>query len=410
MAKEPTITDRVLVADDDPERLSATSRTLKKAGYEVVEADTGARCLEMARSLTPKLILLGTRLPDAEGIAVCKSIKGETSGAAPLVALLSDAGADPYETVSGLEAGADAYIIRPVSNRELLARLEALLRIRRSEEQVIEDRNRLASILQYCHDAIIGVDPGGRVFAWNPGAEGLFGHSRDTARGKSVYTLLSLERPEKLEDALAKIQQEEQAVYLSSAALKKSSPATYISMTISPIKGAGETLIGASLIARDVTQEVRQCDACNRELRSMRGLSAPARASVTAGTFGLSSLHKARPSLFARLVHDYEEAIAHSWENRVYRVNHPVSEALRGIADYLGRAGAGPRDVVQIHVAAIKNKANSAPADKQQAYAEAGRLLLIELMGYLTSYYRNHLLGIPRAEQGGSPGKENGHG
>jgi hypothetical protein len=126
----------------------------------------------------------------------------------------------------------------------------------------------------------------------------------------------------------------------------------------------------------------------------MEGLSGPVQASVTAGAFGLAPVSGNNPRLFSELVEEYTQAIEKAWENKVYRVQHPVSDLLRRIAERLGQAAAGPRDVVQVHITALRNKGEGAPPAKLQAYTEEGRLLLVEVMGYLTSHYRNSLLGM----------------
>ena len=75
-------------------------------------------------------------------------------------------------------------------------------------------------------------------------------------------------------------------------------------------------------------------------------------------------------------------------EQRVYKVEHHTSEKLRLIADELGFVRAGPRDVAEIHSRALKQKRSEVSLQKFQAYVEEGRLTVLELMGYLASYYR----------------------
>jgi hypothetical protein len=76
-------------------------------------------------------------------------------------------------------------------------------------------------------------------------------------------------------------------------------------------------------------------------------------------------------------------------ERRFYKVELDLSEDLRLLAEQLGRLGAGPRDVVELHVRALKDRTKGVPPPKAQLYTDEGRLMLLELMGYLASYYRN---------------------
>jgi PAS domain S-box-containing protein len=125
---------RILIIDDEPLLLRATSRLLVGAGYQVLEAATGAEGLRLAKETRPDLVLLDVMLPDMDGLQVCRRIKEDPQLTDALVVLLSGKKVDSEEQAEGLEAGADDYIARPISNRELLARVQAMLRIQRAEE------------------------------------------------------------------------------------------------------------------------------------------------------------------------------------------------------------------------------------------------------------------------------------
>jgi DNA-binding response OmpR family regulator len=134
----------ILVVDDDPDMCFAASRIVKSAGYRVVSASTGAECMEMVQKHKPDLILLDVILPDAEGPAICKKIKADPDLKPPFVVLLSGVKTASDDQAEGLEAGADGYIARPISNRELLARVNAMVRIMKAERE----RDRVIEKLQ----------------------------------------------------------------------------------------------------------------------------------------------------------------------------------------------------------------------------------------------------------------------
>jgi CheY-like chemotaxis protein len=140
MAEQMTI----LVVDDEPEILFATARVLRSAGYQVEEAETGKGCIEAARKHIPDLILLDVVLPDMDGYEVCRQIKGDEASAGTYVMLLSGSRTASDDQSQGLEMGADGYVARPIPNRELLARVEAMMRIIRAERE----RDRLIQELQ----------------------------------------------------------------------------------------------------------------------------------------------------------------------------------------------------------------------------------------------------------------------
>ena len=142
---------KVLVADDDSDLLYLTSTVLKRAGFDVLETKTGQACLNAAGSYHPDLVLLDVMLPDMSGIEVCKQIKSDPTLAGTFVVLLSGVRISSEWQADGLNTGADGYIIKPVSNKELLARVQAVERIKRAEDALREkekEQQKLITELQ----------------------------------------------------------------------------------------------------------------------------------------------------------------------------------------------------------------------------------------------------------------------
>ncbi|MFQ5914543.1 MAG: response regulator [Nitrospinota bacterium] len=134
-----------------------------------------------------------------------------------------------------------------------------------------------------------------------------------------------------------------------------------------------------------------------QEIRFLEQLWRSRKSAVTAETFGLRPIREGAPDIFDELVKEYGELLDLALERRAYKVNDKVSEALPFIADRLGYLGAGPRDVIEIHAAAVKRKHNGAHPQKARAYIEEGRLVILELMGRLVLYYRRYFTGGARA-------------
>jgi FixJ family two-component response regulator len=130
-----------------------------------------------------------------------------------------------------------------------------------------------------------------------------------------------------------------------------------------------------------------------RELRILDQLSRSVPVPVTAERFGALPLRESLPEVFADLLDRYTEIIALAFEQRVYKVDRPLSDGLRRISDRLGALKAGPRDVIELHTVAMRRCLAAATSEQTDAYAEEGRLLVLELMGHLVSYYRGFSLG-----------------
>jgi two-component system response regulator MprA len=122
-------TPRILVVDDDRDFTRALARMLTYSGYEVDAANSGEEGLEAALRATPNLVILDVMMPDIEGTEVCRRLR-QMGERFPIIMLTArDAVGD---RVSGLDAGADDYVVKPPSMEELLARVRAHLR--RAEE------------------------------------------------------------------------------------------------------------------------------------------------------------------------------------------------------------------------------------------------------------------------------------
>jgi signal transduction histidine kinase len=130
---KPADQDVVILNVDDTEAVRhAKTRTLKRAGYAVIEAASGAQALDLARSEHPALALLDTKLPDMSGLTVCEIIKRDFPHI--LVLQISATFVSTADKVRGLGAGADSYLTQPVEPEELVASVAALLRMREAED------------------------------------------------------------------------------------------------------------------------------------------------------------------------------------------------------------------------------------------------------------------------------------
>lgn len=117
----------ILVADDEEDVLNLVATNLKAAGFTVLKAEDGSSALQKARTQNPALIILDLMLPGMSGLEVCKVLKGEPKTAGVPIIMLT-AKAEEVDRVLGLELGADDYITKPFSPRELVLRVKSVLR------------------------------------------------------------------------------------------------------------------------------------------------------------------------------------------------------------------------------------------------------------------------------------------
>ena len=129
-ATVPPMTDvrgLVLVVDDERDLRTLLEFNLRQAGYQVVQASTGAEALARARSLRPQVIVLDLNLPDVSGMDVCRLLKGDEATRGIPILMLTARGSES-ERIAGLELGADDYVAKPFSVREVVLRVDAVAR------------------------------------------------------------------------------------------------------------------------------------------------------------------------------------------------------------------------------------------------------------------------------------------
>ena len=126
----------VLIVEDDKNIAELLQLYLKKEGYHVTTASDGGQGLNKFREITPDLVLLDVMMPVMDGWAVCRAIRNESQ--VPVIMLTAKSQVD--DKVTGLKSGADDYITKPFEMKEVLARIEAVLR--RTDRKIAENNTR----------------------------------------------------------------------------------------------------------------------------------------------------------------------------------------------------------------------------------------------------------------------------
>jgi two-component system, OmpR family, phosphate regulon response regulator PhoB len=128
---------RILIVEDEPDLQQVLEYNLRQAGHDVLSTKLGHDAIRLAREQRPDVVLLDLMLPDLPGTEVCKTLKeGATTKSIPV--LMVTARGEEIDRVVGFELGADDYVVKPFSVRELLLRVQAVLRRGKSEPQAPE--------------------------------------------------------------------------------------------------------------------------------------------------------------------------------------------------------------------------------------------------------------------------------
>jgi PAS domain S-box-containing protein len=254
-----TVRIRVLLVADAINNALLIIRELQRSGLDVEfeQVKTGA-CMKAAlEAKTWDLIICYDGLPEFDGAAALALLK-QMGLDIPFIMVLERRNED--HAVEVIKAGADEYVFKnnlarlvPAVNREL--RLAQERRIRRQTEATT---TYLASIVESCDDAIIGKALDGTIVSWNAGAERLYGYTASEMIGRSVSALIPSFRPEELSEILERLARGEQAERFETVRIRKDRSQVEVSLVISPIKDATGRTIGASSVARDITERKQE--------------------------------------------------------------------------------------------------------------------------------------------------------
>lgn len=145
----------VLVIEDDPGIQKVVSYNLQHEGYDVLTSSSGGDGLELARTRMPDIVVLDLMLPDVPGEQVCSSLKSERATARIPILILT-ARRDESDRIQGLELGADDYVVKPFSVRELILRIAGLLRRCQISVEAAPGETEALSIDREAHTVLVG--------------------------------------------------------------------------------------------------------------------------------------------------------------------------------------------------------------------------------------------------------------
>jgi PAS domain S-box-containing protein len=253
---------KILNVDDYEPGLYAKSRALRHAGFEVHEAMTGEVALRLAGELKPQLILLDVHLPDISGIEVCRQIKTDPSTSSILVVQTSATFTEGSDRVRGFEGGADAYLTEPIEAEELIANVQAMLRLREVEHQAEERAAWLKTVMSSIGEAVITTDLKGGVTSINPVAQHMLGWTEAESKGlplTDVFRIINERSRRPSENPVIEVLREGATAALANYTLlvSRSGQETPVDGTADPIKDERGNVIGVVLIFRDITVRKR---------------------------------------------------------------------------------------------------------------------------------------------------------
>jgi signal transduction histidine kinase len=154
MSIRPPISATILNVDDNEASLYVKTRVLRRAGFEVIEADRGSLVLSLIATHQPDLVLLDVNLGDASGYDITRAIKNHPDHASTIVVQISASFVERADRMKGFEAGADSYFTEPIEAEELVANVSALLRLRKVEDELRRSSIEWQKTFEAVHDGV----------------------------------------------------------------------------------------------------------------------------------------------------------------------------------------------------------------------------------------------------------------
>jgi PAS domain S-box-containing protein len=312
---------RILVVDDEPGILRLISEMLRVHGYEVLEASSGRRGLQMARQLRPDLLLLDAVMPDLNGIEVCRRIKADPLLADVFVVLVSGEATSAAEKVGGLKAGADEYIAKPVHSGEFLARIRTIVRLRDTTAALRASEQHYRSLVDILPEGVGMIDLEGRLAAVNPQAVTMLGFvNTKELLMRSVADLIQPEDQERFRANMASAMEEGIMRNAEYTMIRKAGQRFAVELSAAASRNAEGRPLGLVMVARDVTQRKR----AEEELRNV--------------SRRIIEAQEAERQRVARELHDGVNQVLASAKMRLRKVEEIASELNPAAREILSRS------------------------------------------------------------------------
>ncbi|MDD5094511.1 MAG: PAS domain-containing protein [Dehalococcoidia bacterium] len=258
----------------------------------------------------------------------------------------------------------------------------------------------LESLVGY---AIIAADFDGNIIAYNQGAHQIYGYAPEKIIGKQGIEIFfpgEFIKAGKLQQIIDELI-EKGRFSCEGEKVKKSGEVFPAQILFTLTRDKGGKTVGFIEIVEDLTERKKVEEAnlriqhLERELESLARLSPPQRTTATAQALGLQVLEQSSPDSFDHLVGRYGDLMELALEQRAFKVRHDISGDLQDMAEELVFLKAGPRDVVKVHIAALKEKTGGGGVNpaRAQVYVEEARVMVLQLMGHLVSEYRTLSMG-----------------
>jgi hypothetical protein len=255
----------ILLVDDHPSHLHTYAEMLRELGENLLTARSGREALDLLLHHEIAVILMNVHMPEINGFDLATMIRQDPDYRQTAMLLLSAMSLTDMELLKGYEHGAVDYITVPIIPELLRAKVRVfadLYRRTRALERLYaahahDVREHLAAIVESSEDAIISKTMDGIIQSWNQAAERLYGYTAAEVLGQPITLLIPPDLADDFPRIMARLTRGERIEHYETQRVTKAGTRLDVALTISPIRDRTGQIIGASKIARDITERKR---------------------------------------------------------------------------------------------------------------------------------------------------------
>jgi PAS domain S-box-containing protein len=244
----------ILIVDDEPKNLTVLEAILGDPGYRLVRAESAEEALLALLADEFALLILDIRMPGVTGLELAQMIKARKKTANVPIIFLTAYLDDDQQIIDGYETGAVDYVAKPVNPAILRTKVGIFAQLYRRQRNLEEVNRTLAAVVESSDDAILSKDLNGIIATFNQGAERLFGYKAKEVVGKAITILIPPDRQHEEPEILARIRRGERVNQYETVRRRKDGTLVDVSLTVSSVKDDQGGIVGASKIARDITE------------------------------------------------------------------------------------------------------------------------------------------------------------
>ena len=244
----------ILIVDDDPKNLTVLETILDNPDCRLVRAESAEEALHALLADKFALLIIDIHMPGMTGLELAHVIKARKNTANVPIIFLTAYLDDDRQIIESYETGAVDYVAKPVNPTVLRSKVEIFAQLYRRQQKLEEVNRTLAAVVESSDDAIISKDLNGIIMTFNQGAERLFGYTAEEVVGKPVTILIPPDRQKEEPEILDRIRCGDRIEQFETVRRRKDGTLVDVSLTVSPVKDDRGGIIGASKIARDITE------------------------------------------------------------------------------------------------------------------------------------------------------------